>query len=88
MAPEILFKGRYSYESDYYSLGIIIFELAMGRRPYNGKTRNDVREELLGKEVCLGEFDAPEDCSYELISIINSLLKKNPSERLGRGGAE
>jgi len=40
MAPEILFKRNYSFESDFYSLGIVIFELAMGRRPYQGKSRS------------------------------------------------
>ena len=88
MAPEILFKGKYSYDSDFYSLGIIIYELAIGRRPYNGKNRNQVREELMGKEVCLGEFDQPQHCPSELVSLINGLLKKNPSERLGHSGIE
>jgi serum/glucocorticoid-regulated kinase 2 len=39
MAPEILFKKEYSYESDFYALGVIVYELAMGRRPYEGKNR-------------------------------------------------
>ena len=30
----------------------------------------------------------PQGCSYALVTIINSLLKNNPLERLGRGGAE
>ena len=55
MAPEILFKRNYSYQSDFYSLGVVIFELAMGKRPYTGKTRNEIREELSNKEICLGD---------------------------------
>ena len=56
MAPEILFRSSYSYESDYYSLGVVLFELMMGHRPYSGKSRNEVREELVNKEICLAEF--------------------------------
>jgi len=56
MAPEILFKRNYSYQSDFYSLGVVIFELAMGKRPYSGKTRAEIREELSNKEICLSDF--------------------------------
>ena len=34
MAPEILFRRDYSYSSDYYSLGVMIHELVVGKRPY------------------------------------------------------
>jgi len=44
MAPEILFKSDFSFESDFYSLGVVLFELALGRRPYLGKSRNEIRE--------------------------------------------
>jgi serum/glucocorticoid-regulated kinase 2 len=88
MAPEILFKRSYSYESDFYSLGVVLFELTMGRRPYQGKSRSEIREELMNKEICLGEFELPEGYSFELANLINKLLKKNPSERLGRNGVQ
>lgn len=88
MAPEILFRRDYSYESDFYALGVVIFELVMGRRPYQGKTRTEIREELMNKEICLGEFELPDGCSCELANLINQLLKKNPSERLGRSGVK
>lgn len=44
MAPEILFKKEYSYESDFYALGVIIYELTMGKRPYEGKNRAEIRD--------------------------------------------
>ncbi len=79
MAPEILFKRNYSYQSDFYSLGIVIFELALGKRPYSGKTRNEIREELSNKEICLADFELPEGYSPHLADLINKLLKKNPN---------
>jgi serine/threonine protein kinase len=39
MAPEVMCRQNHSYEVDYYALGIILYELMMGRRPYPGKTR-------------------------------------------------
>lgn len=56
MAPEILFRSSYSYESDFYSLGVVLFELMMGHRPYSGKSRSEIRDELVNKEICLAEF--------------------------------
>jgi serine/threonine protein kinase len=44
MAPEILFKKDYSYESDFYALGAIIYELTMGKRPFEGKNRAEIRD--------------------------------------------
>ena len=88
MAPEILFKRNYSYQSDFYSLGVVIFELAMGKRPYTGKTRNEIREELSNKEICLADFELPKGYSPHLADLINKLLKKNPNERLGKNGVK
>ena len=37
MAPEALYEGNITYRSDMYSLGIIVYELVIGERPYRGK---------------------------------------------------
>jgi serine/threonine protein kinase len=39
MAPEVMCRQNHSFEVDYYALGVILYELMMGRRPYLGKTR-------------------------------------------------
>lgn len=88
MAPEILFKRDYSYESDFYALGVIIHELAIGRRPFEGKNRAEIREEILKREVELRQDDLPFGWSPLLADLINQLLKKNPGERLGHGGVQ
>jgi serine/threonine protein kinase len=88
MAPEILFKRDYSYDSDFYALGVIIFELAMGRRPFEGKNRAEIREEILKRDVQLTPDDLPFGWSPLLADLINQLLKKNPLERLGHGGVQ
>lgn len=43
MAPEILFRKDYSFESDYYALGVIAYELLLGKRPYEGNNRSQIR---------------------------------------------
>ncbi len=39
MAPEVMCRQNHSFEVDYYALGVILYELMMGKRPYIGKTR-------------------------------------------------
>ena len=88
MAPEILFRRDYSYSSDYYSLGVMIHELVMGKRPYEGKNRTEIREEMMRKDVFLTAADMPPGWSPHLPDLINRLLSKNHTERLGFGGAQ
>lgn len=40
MAPEVLCKQIHSYPVDFYAIGIIGYELMMGKRPYTGQNRN------------------------------------------------
>src|SRR5436305_2397399 len=42
MAPELLAGGQASVGTDLYSLGLVLFELFTGRRPYEAKTLNDL----------------------------------------------
>jgi len=38
MAPESLKKNYYSFKSDLYSLGIVLFEMVVGRTPHEVET--------------------------------------------------
>jgi len=49
MAPEVMCKQNHGVSVDYYALGIIAYECMMGKRPYNGKTRKDIRDNILAK---------------------------------------
>jgi serine/threonine protein kinase len=46
MAPEIIFNTEYSYQSDLYSLGVILFEYIFRRKPYKGFKKADLIKEL------------------------------------------
>lgn len=39
MAPEMMEKLPYSFEVDFFALGVIAYELMFGERPYIGKNR-------------------------------------------------
>lgn len=83
-APEI-FKGLALEESDYYSMGITLFELFTGKTPYMGLSA-EAREQLLS----LQKIPFPEDMPAELRNLITGLTyedirnrkdKNNPNRR-------
>jgi serine/threonine protein kinase len=39
MAPEVLNKQSKRPTCDYFAVGVLAFELMMGKRPYNGRDR-------------------------------------------------
>jgi serine/threonine protein kinase len=39
MAPEVMCRQNHSFVVDYYAMGVITYELMMGKRPYAGRNR-------------------------------------------------
>lgn len=87
MAPEVIFKTNHSYESDYYAVGVICHELMLNKRPYKGRTRKELKEQMLHKKVKLRQSHCPDGWQPEIIDFINLLLQRKPSKRLGFNGA-
>lgn len=56
---------------DYYALGIIVFECMLGRRPYVGKSRQEIRDQILAKQVQIKKTDVPEKWSLEAADFAN-----------------
>lgn len=87
MAPEVMCRQNHSYEVDFYALGIILYELMMGRRPYKGKSRKEIREQILARQVSIRKVDIPDGWSVEAADFINKLVQRKPMMRLGWGGS-
>ena len=62
MAPEVMCRQSHGVAVDYFAVGIIGYECMMGRvsycselnifqRPYIGKTRKEIRDHILAKQV-------------------------------------
>ena len=49
MAPEVMCKQNHGIAVDYYSLGIMAYELMLIKRPYSGKGRKEIREQILSR---------------------------------------
>lgn len=55
---------------DYFALGVIAYEFMLGRRPYNGKSRKEIREQVLAKNIQVKKEDAS-GWSAEGIDFVN-----------------
>ena len=85
MSPEIIFKQRYTFTADYFSLGIILYELMLLSRPYFGKRKN-IRKQINEEEKQINLEEIPEGWSTETGDLINKLILINPEKRLGNKG--
>ena len=87
MAPEAIINKPHDFCVDYFALGVIIYELMIGERPYQGKNRKEIKEQMFTLEIKLDSDDLPEDWEDEnIIDLINKLLKRKKSKRLGSKG--
>ena len=85
MAPEVLMGQNHSFTVDFYAIGIIGYEFLMGKRPYVGKNRKEIKLLVLSKEVYIdNKNDNKENLwSNECIDFINRCLKRKVTNRLG-----
>ncbi|XP_041425225.1 protein kinase C delta type-like isoform X2 [Xenopus laevis] len=82
MAPEVMLMKEYNAAADWWSLGVVIYRMAIGRSPfYNGRVRTMVQESTVSDEPQYPEWISP-----ELQDLLEKLLKKNPQHRLGTNG--
>ena len=83
MAPEVM-KGRnHSFPVDFFALGVIGYEFMLGTRPYVGKNRKEIKEQMLSKAVVINEDNISSGWSQESADFINKLLERKESKRLG-----
>lgn len=86
MAPEVILGHEHSYTADYFAIGVMAYEFMLGRRPYRGKNRSEIKQEMLATQVQVKENQLPNNWSSDAIDFINSLLQRKPENRLGSHG--
>ncbi|KAF5302212.1 hypothetical protein FQA39_LY10251 [Lamprigera yunnana] len=77
MAPEIIRRMGYGREVDWWSTGIVMYEMMCGGLPFCHRNNQSLFSLILLKRPAI-----PMYLSDEAKDLINGLLEKNPKERL------
>ncbi len=72
MAPEVCSRKGYSWQADWWSLGICAYELVFGRRPFEAKNA-DLLTAAVAKDSLRFPERASEACSAEGIQVIKQV---------------
>lgn len=81
VAPEIITNAGHNRCVDFWALGVTVYEMVTGENPFYFEGMDHVS---LYHTICHEKyFGLPEDESEEFVDFVDSLLKKDPVERLG-----
>ncbi|XP_048474443.1 cGMP-dependent protein kinase 1-like [Rhincodon typus] len=80
VAPEIILNKGHDSSADYWSLGILMYELLTGSPPFSGSDPMQTYNVIL-RGIDMVEF--PKKITKNAGNLIKKLCRDNPSERLG-----
>ncbi|XP_069751552.1 ribosomal protein S6 kinase alpha-1 isoform X1 [Narcine bancroftii] len=80
MAPEVVNRRGHTHSADWWSYGVLMFEMLTGSLPFQGKDRKDTMTLILKAKLGMPQFLSP-----EAQSLLRALFKRNPANRLGAG---
>ncbi|XP_057971184.1 serine/threonine-protein kinase AtPK2/AtPK19-like [Malania oleifera] len=82
MSPEIVLGKGHNKAADWWSVGILLFEMLTGKPPFIGGNREKMQQKIIKDKIKLPSF-----LSSEAHSLLKGLLQKDASKRLGSGPA-
>ncbi|KAI9243571.1 kinase-like protein [Phascolomyces articulosus] len=82
MAPEILMKRGYAASVDWWSLGVVCYELLVGKRPFRAKSNEALQHAIMHDPV---EFPDDINLSTESMDFVRGLMTRDITQRLGFG---
>ncbi|XP_063729289.1 cAMP-dependent protein kinase catalytic subunit 1-like [Symsagittifera roscoffensis] len=78
LAPEIILSKGYSKAVDWWTFGVLMFEMAAGYCPFHAKKHIKLYEKIVA-----GEVEFPEHFSPQLKDIVRCLLQVDVTRRYG-----
>ncbi|KAJ3300473.1 serine/threonine protein kinase psk1 [Borealophlyctis nickersoniae] len=86
MAPEVLDeKAPYDKAVDYWSLGIMLYDMLTGCPPFTGNNKKKIMDAIVKKKLTCPNYmtSFAKDICGKTPIVNTQLLKKNPKQRLG-----
>ncbi|KIK96623.1 hypothetical protein PAXRUDRAFT_825768 [Paxillus rubicundulus Ve08.2h10] len=83
IAPELLESQGYTKTVDWWTLGVLLYEMMTGLPPFYDENVNTMYQRILTDPLLF-----PPDISPEAKSVMTGLLQRDPARRLGANGGE
>ncbi|XP_014498057.1 serine/threonine-protein kinase AtPK2/AtPK19 [Vigna radiata var. radiata] len=80
MAPEIILGKGHDKAADWWSVGVLLFEMLTGKPPFCGGSPDKIQQKIVKDKIKLPAF-----LSSEAHSLLKALLQKEATKRLGCG---
>ncbi|KAL2575428.1 hypothetical protein AAZV13_16G015000 [Glycine max] len=82
MAPEIIENQKYDAKADLWSVGAILYQLVIGRPPFDGNSQLQLFQNILASTELHFPPDALKVLHSDCLDLCRNLLRRNPDERL------
>ena len=83
LAPELLLGQGYNKTVDWWTLGVLLYEMLTGLPPYYDENTNEMYRKILSEPL---HFPGPEIVPPAAKDLLERLLNRRPDERLGAKG--
>jgi serine/threonine protein kinase len=81
MSPEQAAGGQVDHRSDIFSLGVMVYELLSGEKPFKGRTETEVRERIINDSFTPLTLDRFPLLTPEIKALVERMLAKDPAKR-------
>ncbi|XP_050533814.1 G protein-coupled receptor kinase 2 isoform X2 [Daktulosphaira vitifoliae] len=82
MAPEVIDNEKYTYSTDWFSFGCLVYEMIEGQAPFRAR-KEKVKREVVDRRVKEEQEKYSSKFTEEAKLLCKQLLKKSPKSRLG-----
>ncbi|KAF9970385.1 AGC protein kinase Gad8 [Actinomortierella ambigua] len=82
LAPELLLGQGYTKTVDWWTLGVLLYEMLTGLPPFYDENIHEMYRKILQDELRF-----PDDVAPDARSLLSALLTRDPNQRLGNNGS-
>ncbi|KAG0002137.1 hypothetical protein BGZ80_002965 [Entomortierella chlamydospora] len=82
LAPELLLGKGYTKTVDWWTLGVLLYEMLTGLPPFYDENIHEMYRKILQDELRF-----PDEVSAEARLLLSELLTRDPNQRLGNSGS-
>ena len=83
MTPEVVQRKGHTKTADWWSFGVLMYEMLTGKLPFQNSNRKVVMKMILSTRL-----EMPSEISENAKALLRKLFNRNPDKRLVASGAQ